>query len=302
MSEESPEHWAARLRLMPVGPHARLLARPFLRRPTPAAWSDLVAEAIDLRTAGELDLFVVDPLVSFLPGRSESDPGTLLEMLQPLQRLAAAGVAVLLLHHPRKLKADEGSTARGGGALLGFVDIILEVYRFGRLQTDDRRRRLIGLSRHPQTPRNLVYEWDGDGEFSTVVDLHEQRYRDNWEQLRAMLTKRRDGGDASRIVGRLAAGRRSAVGIGVLRLAEPSDGGEVGASCGTGRRADPYRYRLPNEDDVYYDRGELPPLRNMLPPVSDEEVYREAEEVLRRLGPEKPRRWSARKPQRGGTT
>jgi hypothetical protein len=29
---------------------------------------------------------------------------------------------------------------------------------------------------------------------------------------------------------------------------------------GTGRRNDPYRYRLPNADDAYWDRGELPPL------------------------------------------
>src|SRR5207302_7683895 len=101
----------------------------------------LIDHTLDRRAAGELDLFVVDPLASFLPGRSDSDAGTLLEMLQPLQRLAAAGVAVLILHHPRKEAADEGSTARGGGALLGFVDIILEVYRVGRLPTDDRRRR-----------------------------------------------------------------------------------------------------------------------------------------------------------------
>ncbi|HEX4589841.1 MAG TPA: hypothetical protein VH120_07935 [Gemmataceae bacterium] len=32
---------------------------------------------------------------------------------------------------------------------------------------------------------------------------------------------------------------------------------------GTGRRTDPYRCRLPNEDDKYLDRGKLPPLRNM---------------------------------------
>lgn len=28
---------------------------------------------------------------------------------------------------------------------------------------------------------------------------------------------------------------------------------------GAGRPADPYRYRLPNADDKYWDRGELPP-------------------------------------------
>ena len=35
--------------------------------------------------------------------------------------------------------------------------------------------------------------------------------------------------------------------------------------CGEGRRKDPYRYRLPNEDDKYYDRGKLPPLPELRP-------------------------------------
>src|SRR5204862_7541827 len=129
-------------------------------RPAPAAWAYLIDHALDLRAAGQLDLFAVDPLASFLPGRSESDAGTLLEMLQPLQRLAAAGAAVLILHHPRKKPSDEGSSARGSGALLGFVDIILELHRVGQLHSDERRRRLIGLSRHADTPRKLVYEFD----------------------------------------------------------------------------------------------------------------------------------------------
>src|SRR5262245_15237248 len=33
ISEESTVHWAPRLALMPIGPHVRLMARPFLRRP-----------------------------------------------------------------------------------------------------------------------------------------------------------------------------------------------------------------------------------------------------------------------------
>jgi hypothetical protein len=32
---------------------------------------------------------------------------------------------------------------------------------------------------------------------------------------------------------------------------------------GRGRKNDPYRFRLPNEDDKYRDRGELPPLRSL---------------------------------------
>ena len=32
---------------------------------------------------------------------------------------------------------------------------------------------------------------------------------------------------------------------------------------GAGTRMNPWRYRLENEDDEYYDRGELPPLREL---------------------------------------
>ena len=67
---------------------------------------------------GGLDLLVVDPLASFLPGRCESDAASLLEALHPLHRLTARGAAVLLLHHPRKKSAEAGSMARGSGALL----------------------------------------------------------------------------------------------------------------------------------------------------------------------------------------
>ena len=66
----------------------------------------------------------------------------------------------------------------GGGALLGFVDIILELYGVGRLQSDERRRRLIGLSRQTETPRQLVYQWDpATGEFATVGDLFATVYK-----------------------------------------------------------------------------------------------------------------------------
>jgi hypothetical protein len=205
VSEESKMHWASRMRTIRIGPHTRLMARPFLTRPTPEMWTALIDRALELRAAGDLDLFVVDPFASFFTGRSESDPVALLEMLQPLQRLAAAGVAVLILHHPRKAKAEEGNSARGGGALLGFVDIILELHRFGRLQTDERRRRLIGLSRHQQTPRQLVYQFDpADGAFTTVGDPFENRFRENWNQVRALLAGRPAAATHPRVAPRLA--------------------------------------------------------------------------------------------------
>ncbi|MFL6110878.1 MAG: AAA family ATPase, partial [Catenulispora sp.] len=264
VSEESRELWAERLRTIPVGPHAQLLARPFLTRPTPAAWSDLIDHALELRAAGELDLFAVDPLASFLPGRSESDAGTLLEMLQPLQRLAAAGTAVLVLHHPRKKPSDEGSAARGSGALLGFVDVILELYRVGRLPSDERRRRLVGLSRHRQTPRQLVYHWDpATGEFAAVGDPFADRFRENWEQVRAVLARRQSPVTHHELWTDWPSDREKPSATVLYEWLNRATDEKRVRRLGSGRKSDPYRYRLSNADDEYYDRGELPPLEEL---------------------------------------
>jgi AAA domain len=264
VSEESRDHWSERARTMPIGPHAQLLARPFLARPTPVVWRDLIDRAIELRTANELDLFVVDPLASFLPGHSECDAGTLLEMLQPLQRLAGAGAAVLLLHHPRKERSEEGSTARGSGALLGFVDIILELHRVGRLQSDARRRRLIGLSRHKRTPPLVVYEWDPTtGEFTGLGDLLGQRFRDNWKQLQAILARRERAASHDDLLMDWPADRDKPSPSVLYEWLARAHEEKLVRREGQGIRSDPYRYRLPNADDAYWDRGELPPMREI---------------------------------------
>ncbi len=177
VSEESLQIWTERMRVMPLGPHAQLLARPFRGRPTPDEWDLLLDKAAEARGNGELDLFVVDPLASFLPGRCESDAGTLLEALQPLHRLTAAGVAVLLLHHPRKGASEPGSSARGSGALLGFVDTALELTRYSKLKSDRCRRLILGQSRRAGTPARLSYEWnETTGEFRAVADPRERQF------------------------------------------------------------------------------------------------------------------------------
>ena len=188
LSEESESHWADRLRRIPIGPHAQLFSRPFRGRPTPEQWSDLIDGAVEEAAAGRLDLVVVDPLASFLPGRCESDAATLLEALQPLHRLTAAGMAVLLLHHPRKRKSEVGSSARGSGALLGFVDTSVELSRTGKLESDGYRRLLVAQSRRLDAPDRLAYEWDpATGAFSETADPRERQFEENWQTVLAIL-------------------------------------------------------------------------------------------------------------------
>jgi hypothetical protein len=269
VSEESIGIWNSRLRTMPVGAHSRLLARPFRGRPTAKAWNELIDHAGTLREAGQLDLFVVDPLAKFLPGRCESDSGTLLEMLDPLHRLASAGASVLLLHHPRRAASAEGSAARGSGALLGFVDIILELHRFGRLRSDRGRRKLVGQSRFAETPEYLYYEWDPvTGIFQGLGDPHDHRFRDNWPHLHSILSKRNLSATHHELLTDWPADLETPAASVLYNWLNRATEEKLVRRSGNGTRSDPYRYRLPNEDDAYYDRGELPPLRDLpLPPL-----------------------------------
>ncbi len=258
VSEESRSQWQERVRLMPIGSHVHLVARPFRGRPEPEAWDRLIDRAVEARP----DLVVVDPLASFLPGRCESDAATLLEALQPLRKLTAAGVAVLLLHHPRKKAAEAGSIARGSGALLGFVDASLELTRYSTLPTDAARRLIRAQSRRGATPDRLAYEWNkATGAFAVTVDPRHRQFEENWQTILGILK-----------------GRTAAVTLKEIAECWPDDASKPSRSSlyawldlaferkllrreGQGNSGNPWRYRLENEDDKYYDRGDLPPLK-----------------------------------------
>jgi len=262
VSEESLEQWRERNHILPLGGHVQLLARPFRGRPTSDEWNRLIDQATEARVRGELDLFIVDPLASFLPGRCESDASTLLEALQPLHQLTSAGAAVLLLHHPRKKASEAGSSARGSGALLGFVDVSLELTRYSKLKTDANRRLILAQSRRPETPVRLSYEWNATtGEFRIVGDPRERQFEENWQTLLSILKM-----------------RTAAITHKEIRQNWPSDMERPSESAlydwlnhahmlkrirrdGQGTRSNPWGYRLENEDDKYWDRGELPPIR-----------------------------------------
>jgi AAA domain len=246
VSEESSELWGHRMWTMPVGPHAQLVSQPFRSRPTPETWNALVDRAASMREEGNLDLFVVDPLASFLPGNTESDSGTLMEMLHPLQRLAAMGVAILILHHPRQRASAEGTSARGGRALLECMDITIELRRFGRPQSDDRRRKLTALSRHSETSRNLFYEWNpATGEFQIVTDSNEKRFREHWPHMQAILAKRTTPATHREVLMDWPIEIEKPPASVLYRwLNRAAEEGLV-ERTGTGARDKPYRYALP---------------------------------------------------------
>lgn len=267
VSEESTTLWADRLRRIPVGPHVQLLARPFRGRPTFDQWYALLDEAGRRRQAGELDLLVIDPMAVFLPGAWESSPTVLADALGPVRGLTAAGLSALLLHHPRKGRSEAGSSARGPGALLGLVDIVLELGRYGRPGADDRRRQLVSVSPDGGPPARLVYEWGPDGAFTALGDPGRIAFERHWDRLAAVLGRRPGPATHAELLRDWPADQERPSGSLLYEWLAWAYAEKRVRREGRGTKSDPWRYRVASADDEYYARGELPPLKRDLPPL-----------------------------------
>lgn len=163
LSEEDVSMWRERGRRIAFGPQVSWYCRPFLGKPRLEDWQGLLEQIGCQHERERIDFLVVDSLANLSPMRSENEAGEMLKTLQPLQALTSRGMCVLVLHHPRKGEALPGQAARGSGALLGFVDIILEMQRISRANMKDRRRRLRAYSRFRETPPKWIIELTPDG-------------------------------------------------------------------------------------------------------------------------------------------
>lgn len=164
VTEESPLDWDARCRRLGIGPNVQFLCRPFQgARPTDAQWLALVASLEKLHRSEGVELVVIDPLATLLPGYAEISAPKLLDCLLPLQAVADLGPAVWLMHHPAKGKRADGQATRGTSALPGLVDVVMEMTYYKRARSRDRRRRICAYSRYTDTPRHLVLELNAAG-------------------------------------------------------------------------------------------------------------------------------------------
>lgn len=187
VSEESELHWCARQKKFDLG-HVFFFCRPFAGKPDHAEWCELLGDIGRMARSDGVGLAAIDTLATFLPAGSENQSDAVLRALVPVLRLAEAGVAVLLTHHPRKGTTAPGQAFRGSGAFGGVPDIVVEMSACPRANPDDRRRRLLGFSRNAETPRQLVLELNADGtDYRNLGDFEEDEFLASWERLRPIL-------------------------------------------------------------------------------------------------------------------
>jgi hypothetical protein len=255
ISEEAAADWDARCRRLGIGANVQFLCRPFQgARPTETQWFALIASLEALQRREGLDLVVIDPLQTLLPGYVETCAPKLLDCLLPLQNLATLGPAVWLLHHPAKGPSADGQSGRGTIALPGFVDIVMEMSFCRRARSRDRRRRICGYSRYPETPRHLIVELDPAGaDYMVRTDPAGTPLVRTWTEVHYILTQASDKLSQKEIMQRwptedadppdrtsLARWLKRATEQGLIRRS------------GTGRRGDSFVYWLPGYEPLLW--------------------------------------------------
>jgi hypothetical protein len=170
----------------------------------------------------------------------------MLAMLLPLRALTRAGMALLLIHHPGKAETRIGLAARGSSALLGHVDISIDMRQPGGSPLT-RRRRLHCLSRFSETPRQLFLELNADATDYLPVTEPEpgaddfQRYLDAFQMVLEDAPQKLTRGD---ILAEWPPDFAKPGGTQLqVWLNRAVEGGLI-LREGTGRKRDPFRYWL----------------------------------------------------------
>jgi hypothetical protein len=245
--EEHEGHWEQRRRTLDFGNDVAFFCRPVVgRRLSKADWMDLITSVAMLRG---IDLAVIDPLASFLPGHAEQSAELMLEALMPLEQLQRLGVAILLLHHPRKGVTLDGQAARGSGALSHHADILIEMRPYGRATDADRRRILHSWSRYPATPRQLVIEWTPDGtDYKPLGDMADEEFHEHWLQLAVFFASAPGKLTRQELRALWPTGRGSPSDATLWRWLERAVAENLLLRDGTGHRGKPYRYWLADRE------------------------------------------------------
>ncbi len=164
--------------------------RAFPRRPL-SQDVDLALRA--LKAMPSVQLVIIDTwrFWANLPAKAENDAGSVSAAFQQIARLAAAGYAVLIIHHNRKSGGEEGTAAAGSNALTGAADILLEVKRFGKAsggESATSMRTLSALGRHQRIPPETVVDFR-DGRYASMGPADDARKNQRLDKIRAFLTE-----------------------------------------------------------------------------------------------------------------
>lgn len=258
VSEESHAHWQRRHQRLDFGRAVCLLYRPFRRKPTGEQWLALIDHIASLHDKHGFSLVVIDTLSSFLPRGCENVADAMKEALLPLSQLTLRGLAILLLHHPRKGATLAGQAARGTGALNAHIDIDIEMHSIRPASDPDRRRRLRAVSRFEETPRKLILALTADGaDYTVAEDDTPDEFATGWPALHQVLKTARTKVSRRMILRQWPPGHDKPSKVALWKWLERAHARGLVHRDGQGCRNSPFYYCRTERLDEWKD---LPPL------------------------------------------
>lgn len=123
-------------------------------------WSrdKILAQAHGAIQYDKVGLVIFDTLGEFWGVGQENDASQVIDALKPIKVIASQhNVALLLVHHLRKGEGEHGKAHRGSNAILGAVDIGLEL-NYPNVKVSQRRE-IVSHSRFSETPPAMLIEY-----------------------------------------------------------------------------------------------------------------------------------------------
>lgn len=123
VSEECGGDWMLCQHHLGLGDHIETICIPFIGKPRPEEWYNLLRQGYtDVKDRG-IDLVVFDTLSHLWAVQNENDNGEIQGALMPLRGITELGAAVLGIHHA----GAGGGRSRGGTEVEAFPDQLLHM-------------------------------------------------------------------------------------------------------------------------------------------------------------------------------
>jgi hypothetical protein len=165
VTEESDQDWIIRRDNLGLGDHVEAICLPFITKPRPLEWLDLLRQGYMDIQARKPDLIVFDTLSHLWPVEDENNNGEMQEALMPLRGMSQLGPAILLFHHV----GAAGSRSRGATELEGFADQIAQLDLTTPTDPANRNRRLTVRGRLTSSPERLEISLNQEGDDYQVL-------------------------------------------------------------------------------------------------------------------------------------
>lgn len=160
VSEESDQDWIIRRDALGLGDNAEAVCLPFMSKPSPADWLDLLRQGyLDVKER-EVSLIVFDTLSHLWCVQEENSNSEQQVALMPLRHLSEQGPAVLLMHHA----GAAGLRSRGATELEGFVDQIAHLELTTPTDPSCRERKFTVRGRLTSSPERLNISLSQEGD------------------------------------------------------------------------------------------------------------------------------------------